>query len=254
MKRLYLILFFTFIIVTDSIYCQYYNSELVITNETSTNMSIAVTIYPVSMIINGYNNYDLMAKTRQVNEYGHTTYYVNGVEHQGIDKVTTWVLLPQYRLDFDQDFYNYEGGEYENEPPTAYFNGKLGYGIYKVIIRTHIKGDEISTYPQHIDTFTIDKDLSNYLGDHWVRFRDNNNDPRTLFQYQDEREEQWIRINNTEYDHFRMEPWVHYGRDRQHGNPGPDYNQLEVSGQTIFPLDSRIDCNRYLPTTSTTTI
>jgi hypothetical protein len=212
-------------------------------------MDIAVTMYPVSMIINGYNHCDLMAKTREGSEYGHVIYYTNGVEDlvtsEGINTITTWILPAGGRLDFDQDQYPYDYEE-ESEPPAGYFNGKMGYGIYKVIIRTHPNPPYDADYPPHIDSFTIDQDLTNQLGDHWVHFRDDNNTPKTYFQYQFEPENQWIRINNTEYSHYRMEPWIHYGRDRQHGNA--IYLNQECGNQYLFPLDSRRDCNRILPT------
>jgi hypothetical protein len=227
MKKLILVILIITMKITYN-YSQIYNNfELLIWNESVTNTKINAKIFPVSIMINGENTCDLVAHTRG-SYNGHTQYYINGVEYYYTEKKTNWELTPGQILYFDID-QNSDG-----EDPPLVTHGKLGYGIYKIIIVT-INVE----YLTHIDSLTIDIDASNYLGDQCIRFRDDNNDPRTLFQYQFEPENQWIRISQTNY---QMKPWIHYNRQREYGDA-----YFAPFGELTFPLDSRKDCNRVLP-------
>ena len=206
--------------------------ELYIRNE-SINRNIFVTIYPVSFLFNGFNNYDLLARYREDTVYN----FINSRVNDRLDHGQSIIL--------NHDYSGEANGNY----------GAVGFGIYKF----EFNGLDGFTF---FDTCTVEWD-SGWAGapppfgaDLALIFVDDNNNPRIEFK--------WAGGDQTRIDdtliNRKIRAWIQPGngvREKSFGNftlevqdtsaqypPLRDYNFYNT-----IPQSAQYDCARllYLP-------
>jgi len=203
--------------------------ELYISNA-STNRQMSVKIYPVSMVFNGNEKYDLLCRNRE-----------NILIYNFINSRNAGIVNHGQTLWYNHDI----------NPTNSANHGAIGFGVYKV----EISVSAISFF----DTCTIEWDIEwknrtpPFGFDLTIYFRDDGNDPRVTFQWANGTE---TRIDDASINR-RIQAWVQPGngtRAKEYGDfhysvqntqlpfpPDRDYNFY-----TIFPQDSRRDCERML--------
>jgi tetratricopeptide (TPR) repeat protein len=206
--------------------------ELYIRNE-SVNRNIFVTIYPISFLFNGFNNYDLLARYREDTVYN----FINSRVNDRLDHGQSIIL------------------NHDRSGATSSNFGAVGYGVYKF----EFNGLDGFTF---FDTCTVEWD-SGWAGapppfgaDLELIFVDNNNNPRIEFR--------WAGGDQTRIDdtliNRKIRAWIQPGngvREKSFGDftlevqdtsalypPLRDYNFYN-----IIPQCAQYDCARllYLP-------
>ncbi|MFZ1322555.1 MAG: hypothetical protein WAT71_13445 [Ignavibacteria bacterium] len=193
------------------------------------NISIGVRVYPISFIFNGKQNYDLLAKYREIPV---TKSFINSSPGE-------FILNANENLQFNHDYNSSNNGN----------NGSIGFGVYKIEFAGLNFFDSCTVewdYGWAIAPYPFGADLS-------LIFRNDNNNPRISFEWAGGTE---TLINDTSFNRV-IQDWKQPGNDdrpKNFGNftyinqdstatfpPDRDYNYYK-----IFPLDSRIDCIRIL--------
>jgi len=153
-----LIIYLCTILFCPSIFTQdEHAGELIIWNRSTNNQSIRVKVYPVSMVFNGFNEYNLNA---EYISYPPNTYTYNYINARNVGN---------YEKDVSPGFFYLYNHDNSNANFDTY--GCVGYGVYKI---------EIRKLPnlEFIDTCTVEFDAG-YPGglsaDITIFFRDDYN-------------------------------------------------------------------------------
>ena len=255
---LFIVLFNQNIVMTQT--CQ--NQDLCIWNWTSSDL-VTIQVYPVGMVFNGDNKYNLAGKYRE-STYSYNLYdYINGdawkatINYPNINygRVNFWQCPHHTAISLKWDCNTSNGSG----------SGNYGYGLYKVEIQYRLNG--LDEYPTSIDSCLIDwdyyptgpGDLNIVARD--IRPTDGQIEDPNRFTYQfyiAGNTQNLVPINYSTRGGYLIETWWPNGNgnysnfNRQkvfgpltdggfflyktEGSYYPDYN-------SIFPLDPRRDCN-----------
>ncbi len=191
-----------------------HDAELIFFN-TSYSRQIAVHVYPISMIFNGNNEYDLHSRYS-------TQYY-----HYNIGKGTGqyyFIVPPNSEVaKINHDANGATGGN----------SASVGFGKYKIIVSWNTGQDTCTAEWDYGYSFP-----SQYFsGDLTIFFRDDNNNPRVTFQWSGNPEVPITYVNK------EIVAWNQLGRIRREKNYGNFiYDNSFGNTYNIFPQDSRRDC------------
>jgi len=217
----------------------------------NTGHEIFIYLYPVSMVFNGLNMYNLIAKDSNPGNLYHNDYIHGTTWHNGEEK---YYFIGGGGYDYDAfDYHLYNS------------NGHTGYGIYKLQIRHMLSGndyyeDSCLIEFDYFELFNgIYGDLAFYVNDRYQR-------PRFAYQFVDQNHTHpLIEITYSEPKNYKIEIWKPNGpdappvREKRYGPPnGENYDgfytyKIESSSlerfekfKGIIPLDCRMDCNVIL--------
>ncbi|MCC6865007.1 MAG: hypothetical protein IT280_02480 [Ignavibacteria bacterium] len=247
MKKILLLL----IILNCSVFTQG-GWEILINNYTTHNNTINVKIYPVSMIFNGVDGYNLLAHRKNLSNIWQY-YYLSGVAwdpdepNPSLRKKTFYTLNQgeEISLNADEDI---SGNECD-----------LGFGLGKYRVDVWWNNNILTQPPD--ESFTIEYDAGylplsgNFSADLSIWFIDNTNlpnneDPRMVFHWLPT-DTQSVRVCN-----YKIEAWNQYEngvRLKEFGNfHYGNGTTLTPNNYTIIPQDPRRDCvNEIYPQYST---
>jgi|GEM_PF-1520343 len=187
------------------------------------NSTIYIKVYPISMIFNGFKKYNFVSKfPRFTQDYRYeydNCVYIDRINNQ---KKNTIEILSGMSHGLAFDYIEGNGGEY----------GAVAFGKYKI---------EITNAMALIDTCTIEYDngYPNFNRPDCLIFYNNNNSGKVSFL--------WGTIEKFIDDTLvnkKLESWVQWGIGTQTKNLGDfRYDTFNNNPYTIFPQDSRRDCN-----------
>ena len=266
-KSLFYVLFYLFFSLNYS-FCQGdppgLPYELYVENHTNT--IIYFQLFPVSMLFNGDNKYNLVSKGRlNYQENYRNTSYLNGTSYNYVAGPPVQTELngtcynKYYLSPSESDGFN---GDYEPGGSANGSCGQIGYGVYKLII--------INASTNRIDSCLIDYDYYFYNntlstpGDLFI-FIENDNPPPNTYRFYYKFESQVhpnnhnVEINYTSLRNYTIRSWEPNGTDPLNSRTkvyGPaeqggyftlNYEQDPYNSYNIFPQDPKKDCNLNLP-------
>jgi len=209
---------------------QLHDSEVLFFNNSTSSQTIRVKIFPVSMVFNGWYNYDLKAKHPLVPPSPIVYNYVNGRNTSN----------HQYAIAPGGSFvgFNHDRGSFNTG-----VRGSVSFGIYKI---------EVLRFTEHdwlfVDTCTIEWDAgfpSNLTADVEIHFRDDNNGiggsgPRLTYNWSTCAEQNVSTVNR------KIEAWNQCsGQTRSKYYGDMIYSTANGNNRTLLPQDYRNDCNTY---------
>lgn len=201
-------------------YAKAHTAELIFRNASLTK-PISVQVYPISMVFNGNNKYDLHAR------------YFNQNYHYNIGKGTGSYAfhIPPNTVDFAVINHDADGTVGNNQ-------ASVGFGKYKVYIN----------WGSGWDTCTIEWDYGyslnfpNFSGDLTIIFRDDLNNPRVNFKWSGSSLEYPITSSNKEIVAWNQQDYGGSRRRREKVYGNFIYDNSFGNTYNIFPQDSRRDC------------
>lgn len=176
---------------------------------------IGIHIYPISMIFNGYNEYDL-----------HSRYFTPGYHYNSGGNFSVAPNTTVSTINHDAD------------PTTGGNTASVGYGKYKIVVSW------IGGY----DTCTVEWDYGftlappPFAADLSIIFRDDNNNPRVNFKWSGSIQEYPISYVNKEIVVWDQQNTEFQRRRRAKNYGNFVYDNSFGNTYNIFPQDSRRDC------------
>ncbi|MBZ0204448.1 MAG: hypothetical protein K8I03_15660 [Ignavibacteria bacterium] len=190
--------------------------EINIENASTSNRLLKIRVYPISMVFNGYNEYDLHAQNPVQNVYN----YINGRGKY----IEVFYINPGNSIGLDFDGVNTNGGNVAS----------IGRGMYK--IEFDWNNDE---YDNWQDSCILEYDEGN-PGDLSLVLVDDHNNPRITFQWASCSAPELLPTDRKLYS-FNQQGCGGFVRSKLYGNY--TYSSSNNNNFTIFPQDFRIDCS-----------
>ena len=245
MKKILILL----IILNSSVFTQA-GYEILIHNYTSHNNTIKVKIYPVSMIFNGLNDYNLLADKKNESAIWRY-YYLNGV---------AWDPDEPNPLLRKKTYYTLNQGEEITLNADADVSGNdchLGFGLGKYRVEVWWDNNILTEPPD--ESFTIEYDPGYYTcprppfsPDLGIDFFDNTSnpnieDPRIEFAWSGNMGQFPLKVRDVGN---KIEAWNQYQngtREKEFGNFHYGNGTMQTpNNYTIIPQDPRRDCVKEL--------
>lgn len=207
-------------------YAKAHTAELIFTNA-SASKPINVQVYPISMVFNGNNKYDLRSR------------YFNQNYHYNIGKGTG-----SYAFHIPPNTINFATINHDADGTVGNNQASVGYGKYKVLIN----------WGSGSDTCTVEWDYGyglnypNFSGDLTIIFRDDQNNPRVLFKWSGSSLEYPITSSNKEIVAWNQQDYGGSKRRREKVYGNFLYDNSFGNTYNIFPQDSRRDCGGEVQT------